>query len=463
MSKKAWRRIEYWAVLVNPIIVILYFAGMKQLAGLCMYGGVRRRLPIIAACGIAGVLWLIGWTFYWHRRKHEQDLKVSGKKKVYTIVLLIDALLIIMLTGFYGNLILQSAQPYSGKLAWKIEELQTTKKVKLKHNNIYEDGIAGILEDLDHKLDLPEQLYTSNHFTVWFDLNGDITEIYSLMYGKDEDGESHTYLLDYNRGKGDKITVWVNDGGGEYIAEENLSTMLELYQLADGAEAGIRAQAEQAYFDYGAKQFRLRYMKYELSLTAVDKENISLHKWAEEEGLRELEQNKPTYTYEVGVCQRVPETEDLYYMVDASHGWKLVVRDAALGSRFYGLERTVDGGTTWHNFQDDPFGGNLGVAAGMIFFDEQLGFLLLSGASESHAELYVTRDGGLTISEVKLPKDGVTDIVSNLEEYDYTTLPVKEGDVLKAELRLEKYDCPRLHFESEDDGVTWKYTGFSND
>lgn len=66
------------------------------------------------------------------------------------------------------------------------------------------------------------------------------------------------------------------------------------------------------------------------------------------------------------------------------------------GSRFYELERSEDGGTTWERINQDPFSGSIGVAEGLLFFDEQFGFAGLTGASQSYSQMYVTRDGGET-------------------------------------------------------------------
>ena len=66
-------------------------------------------------------------------------------------------------------------------------------------------------------------------------------------------------------------------------------------------------------------------------------------------------------------------TESVYYFLDDETGWRLVVTDAALGSRFYVLERTYDGGGSWERVNDDPFDGNIGVAEGLVFFGGDLG------------------------------------------------------------------------------------------
>lgn len=63
----------------------------------------------------------------------------------------------------------------------------------------------------------------------------------------------------------------------------------------------------------------------------------------------------------------------MYFFLDNEKGWRLVVLDAALGSRFYGMEKTEDGGSTWEQVNENPFQDRFGVTEGLIFFDEALG------------------------------------------------------------------------------------------
>ena len=58
----------------------------------------------------------------------------------------------------------------------------------------------------------------------------------------------------------------------------------------------------------------------------------------------------------------------------------------------------------------------LGVAEGLIFYDENFGVAGITGASQSYSRLYVTRDGGRAFEERKLPMD----LVSNLERHGNT-------------------------------------------
>ena len=67
-----------------------------------------------------------------------------------------------------------------------------------------------------------------------------------------------------------------------------------------------------------------------------------------------------------GCAQKTENDEDVS-MLDESRGYRLTVLDAAAGSRFYGLEMTEDGGNSWETLNQDPFGGETGVSAGISF------------------------------------------------------------------------------------------------
>ena len=90
----------------------------------------------------------------------------------------------------------------------------------------------------------------------------------------------------------------------------------------------------------------------------------------------------------------------MYFFLDEQKGWRLVIADAAAGSRYYKMERSTDGGVTWSALNDDPFIGAMGVTEGMMFFDENVGIIGLTGASGSASSLYLTRVGGVNFEEI---------------------------------------------------------------
>ena len=94
-----------------------------------------------------------------------------------------------------------------------------------------------------------------------------------------------------------------------------------------------------------------------------------------------------------------------------------MVADAAAGSRYYVMEKSVDAGKTWERMDGGPFGGQIGVTEGLVFFDEQFGVIGLTGASQSGSALYATRDGGLSFEKIEFPMSAVIEMPAVAEEY----------------------------------------------
>lgn len=158
----------------------------------------------------------------------------------------------------------------------------------------------------------------------------------------------------------------------------------------------------------------------------------------------------------------------LSFLLDDNNGWRLVIADAAAGSRFYEMEMTVDGGTTWNCMNEAPFGDQYGVAQGLIFFNENFGFAGLTRASQSYSALYITYDGGASFEKIKLPMSEATDLPESgkeygftIEDYDYLNMPEKNGDVLTITVTTDAEEYDGIIFQSLDDGVTWEYAGIT--
>ena len=156
----------------------------------------------------------------------------------------------------------------------------------------------------------------------------------------------------------------------------------------------------------------------------------------------------------------------MYFFLDEQNGWRLVVVDAAAGSRFYVMERTADGGDTWERINEDPFDNQAGVAEGVMFLDDNFGIAGLAGASQSDSTLYITKDGGRSFGEIKLPMSTVTELPESakeygftVEDYDYLNMPQIGATTLIIMVTTDKGDNDGIVFKSEDGGDTWKYRG----
>lgn len=470
---------------IGKIGIAFYFLLLYQAWKLCQYGDVRRHLPIlllaVVGCLICAVLWL-----------------VSGRKKNKFFI--VEIIVVLLITGYFGVRIVYAAIPYNGKLSWKIDELLHKKEIDFIHTNFLEDGAEGILTDLDEALDLPEELYITDSFALSFDEHGEISKLDTFLYGKDEKGTTRTYLISYDKAKNKKITVWTDgEANPDYNSDMQLSPMLQILKAADYRER-VAAWASL----YGVQQYEILYYGRRSFSTAeglviVDGEEsvllqmqsggealgfeVSLH-MPEQDGITPVRyMSNPEYISpdmisaaeeEIQIEEAKkedawttdPSDGSMYFFLDDKQGWCLDVVDAAAGSRFYQLEHTTDGGNSWETANADPFQGNGGAAEGLIFYDGNFGVAGLSGASQTHSTLYITRDGGLTFTAVQLPMDTVTELPKTaqeygltLEDYAYCEMPEKEGDTFTIRVLSAAGESDAILFESKDNGETWTYAG----
>ncbi|MBD5444552.1 MAG: hypothetical protein HDR29_03260 [Lachnospiraceae bacterium] len=123
--------------------------------------------------------------------------------------------------------------------------------------------------------------------------------------------------------------------------------------------------------------------------------------------------------------------EKEYLIGDGEVRYRMIVEDAALGKRFYGLIKSKDGGENWHMFSWDPFGGQMGMGVDFTFLDENFGFATLAHNGGDSADLYVTKDGGISYQFVIMQgytvtlEDGYT-----YNPYDYPQMPYEEDGIL---------------------------------
>ena len=444
---------KYIYKITGKVSLILYIFMLYQFWHLCQYGGLRRHIPMLAL----GIIGLVGTVVLWLiSKRHNQEVNSgdNGNKKLFYT----EMILLIAATLFFGGRIVYSAVPYHGALSWKLDEWMRKKEVELEHNNLFEDGVEGILMDLDEALQLPEELYIANKYQVSFDENGTIQRIYAFIYGKNEAGEKKTYLIDYDADSSNYM------GRRSFSSEEGLQ-YISGDADGDGTETGtgnftqLISGGEIVGFEVSLHIPDLN------SVTPVryimEPEYVSQQELKQENTMQQVEDAKDTESWTVDQSDGT-----MYFFLDENNGWRLVITDAAAGSRFYVMEKTMDGGSTWECINDDPFSGQLGVAEGLIFYDENFGVAGITGASQSYSRLYVTRDGGRTFEEMKLPMDLVSELPQiaidcgfTVEDFDYLNMPEKEDDTLTITVTTDAAEKDGIVFQSTDYGATWEYKG----
>ncbi len=152
------------------------------------------------------------------------------------------------------------------------------------------------------------------------------------------------------------------------------------------------------------------------------------------------------------------------FLGDGITGYRMVVTDAALGSRCYALLKSTDGGESWQMESGDPF-GEMGQGIDFTFLNEKLGFATLSHNGGDEAKFFVTEDGGKSYEKVVM--QGITvalDDGTTYNPYDYPQMPYEEDGklyVLCGQGMDGDYDggdaAGMALFESTDQGHTFVY------
>lgn len=480
--------------IIDSILLILYTLCFYTLWQLCQWGGVRshlkRLLPLVALLFIGILIKLL--------------LRHRGFRAPYRRARIT---FFVVITLYFGARIVYSAIPYHGQLSWKIQDILHHKTVEFTHSNLYTDGVDGILTDVETKITLPEKLYVSNSFSAEFTADGTITSVDTMLYGENEQGEMETYLISYNAKHGTKLDVWT-DGAAHTSFDPALlwSPLPDILSKAD-TEATVRSWAvadADATFEilyYGKRSFRtdegLRFIEgdadgdgvpgtadaiymvnaggevsgYEMSLYMPDHPEITPERYIMEpeyipqSTLNAQHEDDIVATAQSATGWTVDQADGSVYTFaqsDANAGYRLVVTDAALGSRFYGLEKSTDAGNQWTSINADPFAGNSGVVEGIEFFTEDFGFIGLTGASGEYSSIFMTEDGGLSFAEIQLPMDQITEVSEpgksyglTLDDYHYLTMPTYDGTTLRMTVTSGSAESDGITFCSKDHGKTW--------
>lgn len=355
------------------------------------------------------------------------------------------------------------------------------KKVKFKSNNIFEYGVAGVFEDINKKYSLPEELYMSGDFMLKYNSEGTIKELSTFVYGKDESGKDITCLIYYNRDISKNITIRVN--GYADTTYDNSKLVQPLIETVDAI------QLEKLARDWKAKEYSLNYqgkvsqgyntdgvvninelgieeplemamneiIGYTVSITAPgnDEKKYNLicdSQWSKPENLVIDDSTEDD--------EQVNEKEQFYLSKEV--GYRLNFEDAAAGSTFYSLSKTSDGGQSWEIINEDPFGGTIGGAAGIVFINEEIGFMAASRNGGSNGELYQSTDGGKSFSIVSFtPYEVTLDNGESFSPYDFPEMPYEENGVLNVLLGQgadgDYNGNSKGLYQSKDNGQTWEF------
>ncbi len=186
-------------------------------------------------------------------------------------------------------------------------------------------------------------------------------------------------------------------------------------------------------------------------------ENVS------DEGKPSQEPGKPRILPSQPKWTEDQKTGEIYTFLSTNKnkGYRLAIMDAAGGLRIYKLEGTVDGGKSWDLLNPNPCLSETGVAMGVEFFTENLGFVGLGSPTGVTSRIFRTEDGGDNFEEVILPRGQIKTLPKKAAslglkpaDFAYLEMPVKTDQGYALTLKVSDLK-EGIIFYSEDDGKTW--------
>lgn len=107
--------------------------------------------------------------------------------------------------------------------------------IELSDDNIYDNGLDNIINDISKKITLPKELYISDDFKILFNSDGAITSINGLLYGKNENESTESFLISYDKNKSKDLNLYldkkVNDNYEKKYSIDPLINSLKVIPL----------------------------------------------------------------------------------------------------------------------------------------------------------------------------------------------------------------------------------------
>lgn len=177
----------------------------------------------------------------------------------------------------------ESARPYSGKLGWYIREIADTRWMDYERDNLYEDGLDGLLEAVETKVALPDTLAINAGFNLHFAPDGRICSVYAYLSGYAADGSCEgSYLITYDAARSERISVRLQSGGPAYDEEKDFGILVEALRTIPVKETVAAWQEEEYGILYlGRRQWKrtdtnIWYIDEEGCMEKASMENASM-------------------------------------------------------------------------------------------------------------------------------------------------------------------------------------------
>ncbi|MCC5894409.1 MAG: hypothetical protein JJU16_03035 [Alkalibacterium sp.] len=477
----------FTALLFNPIVVLLYFIFSSVLLTFLDYGGVARRVPILVGICVSLLLWFILCILF--KKRIKQSLALTNQKsiKISKYWIGLSLVSILGITVHTGIKTVDIAQAWGSALHRQIHAWQTETHIKLEEYNIFEQNMDELFSIIDQEMGLPDVLFISHSFELEFNQTGEITSLYTSVYGENEEGLTESFLISYDT-DAQEILIHHNEFEPENDTDDSrllsplIDTLAQL-SLEDIIQEWPNEEQYGLYYlgyrTWGFNNEGMYYLEngesieldfaeeeiigYTLSIYVPDKMEELTPKRFIDRSLNSLMANQILEEDQQShLGYLVDEHGQETYFLTEDTGYRLPVIDAATGSRWYGFEKTENGGEVWEMVNQAPFDERSGVTSGIHFFDEDLGFVILGNGSQTEATLFRTENGGQTFDPIDFPSIEVP--LTDDEEYNpfqFPETPYEEDGkmvTLVGQGANGDYNSgSKALYYSEDDGMTWEF------
>lgn len=444
--------------LLNPFFIFIYMIFVYILYQLSKYGRgfFSGDIIILTVCGLALFIWFIISIIFAYQKKEIMTISYKYYLKIAIVVMLV-------VTSWSGYKIFRMATRYEGELGFYLNDFFNKKQLTITNDNLFDGGFLTFIDDLIKEFDISDKIYLNDSFELKYNSDGMIQSFNFMIY----DNNKNTYLVSYQKNNENKVTVHLNNYlDMDFDDKNDFQPLLDALKVIPYKESLIKNQElyHILYFgqrDWGYNNTGIHYIDrtghiitplqtrqiigYTISIEPIMSGTTNPYRYIYVNDIEKIPETSPQQN--TPPLSEVPQDSSSLSSKIMNITYELYVSDAAAGSRFYSLKKTDENGTTVIN--KNPFLDNIGVANGIHFFNQKLGFISITNASNDHCEVYRTQDGGLTFKQIELKNTG---------DYDYLQIPYEDNGhyIMKVSKGSQSdSDTDYIIYRSKDLGQTW--------
>lgn len=491
------------SILSKLIFIILYFFTLHFLYKL-IHANILTVIiyfMLFLICFISTLSYILIF-FFIQRKNNTFSKRKKAQKSTSSKILRYSYLsIVIAITLIFGYKTFIYDSKFEPPILRKLFHPEKNITITLSSDNIHTDEFQNIISDISKEVSLPDELYVSGDFKIFFNHDGTITSINTLLYGKNKNGTTDSFFIDYNYNEEKKLSLTLNkDIKPQYDEKYSIDPLINYLSLLP---------LEYAISNCDANTFGLSYSG-EKTLAANTKEIV----YIDSNGTTKEPTNSYTssvtgYTISLFIPNQQTVTNSLKYIItdnlDAVDGeittsiyrsdlsnigkqTSKTLDDNSIEFKLndkitYKLSTTAEYSNandpntskicTLYKYNTDTnentiINDNIPYSVdakniNLIFIDENLGFLSLSCNSyNKQIQLLRTEDGGKTFKEATFENQ----ITKSLEEksvnlgYVKISEPYKQDELLYIRLQFGQNaynDKSYLLCKSEDKGKTWSF------